>query len=346
MKKIKVLIVDDSSLVREILSKGLSQDENLEIVGAASDPFVARDMILKYRPDVMTLDIEMPRMNGLEFLSRLMPQFPIPTTMVSSLTARGANETFRALELGAIDFILKPSGGPNELNEMLRELSTKIKIASTVGVSKFKKHLAPQNRDTKNINTGDIFTDHVIAIGASTGGTEAIPAVIKDLPNNLPGILITQHMPKGFTTTFANRLNQICLYQVKEAEDGDKITNGLALLAPGDYHMQVLKKGNDFFIKLIQNEKVSGHRPSVDVMLNSVAENYGSKSMGIILTGMGKDGAQGLKLMKDKGAFTIGQDENSSIVYGMPQEALKIGAVEKQMPLLGITSGITSFFNK
>ena len=347
-KKIKILIVDDSAIVRDILSSGLSKEPSFEIVGSAPDPFVARDMIIEHRPDVITLDIEMPRMNGLEFLARLMPQFPLPVIMVSSLTQKGANETFRALELGALDFIPKPQGGnPNELSEMLTELATKIKIASTVDVSRFKKAISTSNTNlSKTISSQVGDKNSIIAIGASTGGTEALQKVLKDLPTNLPGIVITQHMPAGFTNTFASRLNSSSIINVKEAEHGDKVLPGFAYIAPGDFHMKVLRKNGESLIYLEQTEKVSGHRPSVDVLFSSIAESFKEKSLGVILTGMGKDGAVGMKKMRDAGAHTLGQDKDSSIVYGMPQEAYLLGGVEKQLSLDNIPNAIISNFLK
>lgn len=349
-KQIKVLIIDDSPIVREILTKGLSADSGILVVGAAADVFIGRDMIVKYRPDVITLDVEMPKMDGIEFLRRLMPQFPVPIVMVSSLTARGQAVTMKALELGAVDFIAKPSSSDqNSLNDMILELRTKIKIASIANVShwKIKNHETinknvPSNQNQTNQQS--LFKNKIIAIGASTGGTEAISNVIKNLPPYLPCIVITQHMPSGFTKTFANRLNEISLMTVKEAETGDKIEPGMVYIAPGDYHMYITSKANEKYILIKNGDKINGHRPSVDPMMISVAEQYGDNAMGIILTGMGSDGSIGLKKMRDMGSHTIGQDQASSVVYGMPRVAFELGAVEKQMPLDSISNHIINIF--
>ncbi|MCX6153379.1 MAG: chemotaxis response regulator protein-glutamate methylesterase [Candidatus Kapabacteria bacterium] len=347
-KKIKVLIIDDSALVRDILFKGLNQDLGLEVVGAAPDVFVGRDMILNFRPDVVTLDIEMPRMDGLEFLRRLMPQFPIPVVVVSSLTQKGKYITMQALEAGAVDFVPKPTSDiARGLVEMLTELKTKIKIASTANVSHWKnKKFQNLNRSIPTTKTLSDSTDKVIAIGASTGGTDAIRKVVMDLPPYTPGIVIVQHMPAGFTKTFADKVNEQCLMAVKEAEDGDRIVAGRILIAPGgDYHTRVIRSGGHYFIECINSEKVNGHRPSVDVMMFSVAENVGAKAIGIILTGMGKDGALGMKAMHDAGAKTFGQDEASSIVYGMPKVAFDLGAVDVQLPLESIGGALNNYLN-
>jgi two-component system chemotaxis response regulator CheB len=332
--KIKVLIIDDSALVRDILKKGLSADPGLEVIGVAPDVYVAREIIVRDKPDVLTLDIEMPRMDGLEFLRKLMPQYPIPIVVVSSLTQKGKAVTMQALELGAVDFVSKPvSDVARGMAEMMLELRTKIKLASTANVAHWK------NRKIENVQISNFkkslseSTDKVIAIGASTGGTEAIREVIEKLPPTVPGIVIVQHMPKLFTKTFADRLNEISMINVKEAEDGDKIVSGRALVAPGDYHMKVVRTGGYYYVKIIEGDKVNGHRPSVDVMMHSVAEYVGSNAIGIILTGMGSDGAKGLKAIKDAGAKTIGQDALSSVVYGMPKVAYELNAVDYQLPL-------------
>lgn len=347
-KKIKVLIIDDSALVRDILKKGLSEDKSLEVVGAAPDVYVGRDMIKKHRPNVLTLDIEMPRMDGIQFLKRLMPQFPIPTVVVSSLTQRGQQITIEALEAGAVDFVPKPTSNVAKgLQDMLLELRTKIKLASTANVSHWK---------TKSFNLKQISsektkalansTDKLIAIGASTGGTEAIKNVIYTLPPTTPGIVVVQHMPKLFTKTFADRLNQESRMKVKEAEDGDRILNGWCYIAPGDYHLKVVRSGGQYLIKILEGEKVNGHRPAVDFMFDSVASSVGRNAYGIILTGMGSDGAKGLVNMKNAGAKTIGQDEASSVVYGMPKVAFDIGGVGKQLPLEKIPGELIRLLNK
>ncbi len=334
-KKIKVLIIDDSALVRDILKKGLSADPGFEIVGAAPDVFVGRDMIVEHKPDVITLDIEMPRMDGVEFLRRLMPQYPMPVVVVSSLTQKGKSITLQALDAGAVDYVPKPTADvARGLEDMMLELRTKIKIASTANVSHWKnKRVDRAPRTLPGNKALAESTDKVIAIGASTGGTEAIRKVIEPLPATMPGIVIVQHMPKGFTKTFADRLNEVCMMHVKEAETGDRITNGKVLIAPGDLQMRVKRRGGYYEVICEEGEKVSGHRPSVDYLFSSIASEVGPNAYGIILTGMGADGAKSLKEMKDKGAKTIGQDERTSIVYGMPKVAKDLGAVDKQLPL-------------
>lgn len=349
-KRIKVLIIDDSSLVRDILTKGLSSDPGIEVVGAAPDVFVARDMIVKLKPDVLTLDIEMPRMDGIEFLRRLMPQYPLPVVVVSSLTQRGKAITLQALESGAVDFVPKPATDvARGLNDMMVELKTKIKIASTSNVSHWKnKKFEANSKVEKTAFTGNALaesTDKVIAIGASTGGTEAIRKVISNLPPTTPGIVIVQHMPKGFTKTFADRMNEVSYMNVKEAEHGDRIMTGRVLIAPGDFHMKVVRSGGQYRVDCIEGDKVNGHRPSVDVLFHTVAEYVGANAYGVILTGMGNDGAQGLKAMKLAGAKTIGQNQASSVVYGMPKVAFDIGAVDNQLPLDDITNGLIKLLN-
>ncbi|MDQ1266049.1 MAG: two-component system, chemotaxis family, protein-glutamate methylesterase/glutaminase [Bacteroidota bacterium] len=348
-KKIRVLIIDDSALVRDILTKGLSSDPGIEVLGAAPDVFVGRDMIVKLRPDVITLDIEMPRMDGIEFLRRLMPQFPIPVVVVSSLTQKGKHITLQALESGAVDYVPKPATDiARGLQDMMMELRTKINIASTANVSHWKnKRLeAPAKKSaTPGAKALAESTDKVIALGASTGGTEAIRKVLEDLPPSTPGMVIVQHMPSGFTKTFADRLNELSMMQVKEAESGDRILQGRVLIAPGDFHLKVIRSGGQYRVECFQSEKVNGHRPSVDVMMFSVAEQVGSNAFGVILTGMGKDGAQGLKAMKDAGSSTIGQDEGSCVVYGMPKAAFELGAVDYQLPLDNVSNGIMNLVN-
>ena len=348
-KKIKVLIIDDSALVRDILNKGLSSDPSIEVVGTAPDVYAGRDLIVQLRPDVLTLDIEMPRMDGIEFLQRLMPQYPIPVVVVSSLTQRGKYITMQALEAGAVDFVPKPVADiARGLGEMMMELRTKIKIASTANVSHWKNKKYEHLQKLRSTGSKALAesTDKVIAIGASTGGTEAIKKVIENLPQTTPGVVIVQHMPPGFTKTFADRLNEQCLMQVKEAEHGDRILTGRVLIAPGgDKHLQVVRSGGYYQVQLVAGEKVNGHRPSVDVMMNSVAEHVGSNAYGVILTGMGSDGAHGLKAMKEAGAKTVGQDKTSSVVYGMPKVAFDLGAVDKQLHLDKICDYIQSLVN-
>ncbi|MFP4527795.1 MAG: chemotaxis response regulator protein-glutamate methylesterase [Candidatus Kapaibacterium sp.] len=348
-KKIKVLIIDDSALVRDILTKGLSADSGLEVVGAAPDVFAGRDMIVKFKPDVLTLDIEMPRMDGVEFLRRLMPQYPIPVVVVSSLTQKGKTITIQALEAGAVDFVPKPATDvARGLNDMMIELRTKIKIARSANVSHWKNKRFEKPRQIGSAGTKALSesTDKVIAIGASTGGTEAIRRVITQLPPTTPGIVIVQHMPRGFTKTFADRLNELSLMQVKEAEDGDRIMTGRVLIAPGDYHMKVERSGGYYIIRIVEGEKVNGHRPSVDVMMYSVAEHVASNAYGVILTGMGGDGARGLRAMKDAGSYNIGQDEKTCVVYGMPKVAQDLGGVDRQLPIDEIANALVRLNSK
>lgn len=324
MRKIRVLIVEDSMMFRELLARSLSKDPYIEVVALASDPYEARDAILKYRPDVMTLDVELPRMDGIEFLRKLMPQYPIPTVMVSSLSQK----VFDALNAGAVDFVSKPSAGANVDFEafVTRELATKIKIASTVRVGTHKQAVFTPSQTGADSYSNDM----VVAIGASTGGTEAIHDIIKNFRRNIPGTLVVQHMPAGFTAMYAERLNNQCEVVVKEAQNGDRVVPGQVLIAPGDAHMRLVKVGGAYQVECRQGPKVSGHCPSVDVLFESVAKTAKDKAVGIILTGMGKDGADGLLAMRNAGAKTIGQNEESCVVYGMPKVAYDIGAVQWQ----------------
>ncbi|SNS05032.1 two-component system, chemotaxis family, response regulator CheB [Anaerovirgula multivorans] len=329
-RKIRVLVVDDSIVFREVLSRGISSDLNIEVVATANDPFDARDKIIQYRPDVMTCDVEMPKMNGIEFVRRLMPQYPLPIIMVS--TVSGA--VFDGMNAGAVDFVAKPDvqsvkGVENFINEMI----SKIKIASTAKTSHLKKEsVLYKIHDNFNIDTNS----RIIAIGASTGGTEAIYSVLKSLPKSTPGIVIVQHIPPVFSRMFAERLNNSTQLEVKEAQTGDWVEKGRVLIAPGNQHMKIKKISDKYKIQCLEGDKVSGHCPSVDILFESVAKEAGSNAIGVILTGMGYDGAKGLLSMKRKEARTIGQDEKSSVVYGMPKVAFNIGAVEKQASLSNI----------
>jgi len=335
-KKLRVLVVDDSLLFRETIARGLAADRGIEVVGTAGDAFEARDKIIEFEPDVMTLDVEMPKMNGIEFLKRLIPQYPIPVVVVSSVS----DNVFDALNAGAVDFVTKINSVTGTTKEaFINELIIKVKIASLAKVGHIKKDIVttkPVDKiNWKNNNT-------IIAIGASTGGTQAILEVVKDFPINMPGVVITQHMPPIFTKMFADRLNTLSNMEVREAKTGDIILPGRILVAPGDLHMEIAKRGNNYIVECYNSDKVNGHCPSVDVLFNSVAEKAGSNAIGIILTGMGYDGAKGLMKMKQKGAFTIGQDEKSSVVYGMPKVAYDIGAVTKQTALKNIPQLIYS----
>ncbi len=333
MKKIRVLVVDDSVLFRNLLVQSLSEDPYLEVVAQAGDAYAARDAILEYRPDVMTLDVEMPKMDGIQFLRKLMPQYPLPVVVISALDAR----VFDAMEAGAVDFVCKPSTVErSKVSDFIRkELGTKIKIASTVRVGNLKRVESYPVRGVSAVNK-----DMVIAIGASTGGTEAIFEVVKQFRTDIPGVIIVQHMPPGFTEMYANRLNNQCQVAVKEAVTGDKVMPGRVLIAPGDKHMRLVKVNGVYQVECKAGEKVSGHCPSVDVLFSSVAKTAGKDALGVILTGMGGDGANGLLEMRKAGAKTIGQNEATCVVYGMPKVAYDIGAVQYQMELSSITNKI------
>ena len=335
-RPVRVLIVDDSALVRNILSQGLSLDPRIEVVGTAADPFQARDKIIQLRPDVLTLDVEMPKMDGVAFLRKLMPQYPIPVVMVSSLTQRGKQITIDALEAGAVEFVAKPTTNvASSLNAMIGELQTKVKIAATAKVAHWKGKRIEPSRPQLLAGSKALAesTDKVIAIGASTGGTEAIRKVITQFPATTPGVVIVQHMPSGFTKMFSDRLNSLCAMQVKEAEDGDRIRNGLILVAPGGVQLRVIRSGGFYQVKCGGTEKVSGHCPSVDVMMHSVAQHVGPNAVGGMLTGMGGDGSDGMLAMKNAGARCIAQDEATSVVFGMPKVAFDKGGAERLVPL-------------
>ncbi len=347
MKRVRVLIVDDSALVRQLLQQGLSSDPGIEVVGTASDPYVARDRIAELRPDVLTLDVEMPRMDGVEFLHRLMPQYPLPVIMVSSLTQKGKQITLDALDAGAVDFVAKPGGDQGrKLPEMFQELRTKVKLAAGANVSHWKeKRPTPPPQRPRDLKES---TDKVIALGASTGGTEAIRRILPMFPVSSPGIVIVQHMPPGFTQMFAERLNQVCAMEVKEAKSGDRVLPGRVLIAPGGLHMKVRRSGGIYEVDCREGEKVSGHCPSVDVLMGSVAQEVGANALGIMLTGMGGDGAEGMLAMRKKGARTVAQDEKTCVVFGMPKVAFEKGGAECLLPLdsipgkiLGILAGET-----
>ncbi|MBU2699980.1 two-component system chemotaxis response regulator CheB [Sporomusaceae bacterium BoRhaA] len=336
VKKIKVLVVDDSLIFRETLAQKIAQDAFIEVVATASDAYMARDKILEFEPDVMTLDVEMPRMNGIEFLRKLIPQYPIAVVVVSSL---GEN-VLDALNAGAVDFVTKPDlRSSRGIDAFVNELIVKIKIASSAKVMLRKNLTSPVSVARRE---GLVKRNGIIAMGASTGGTEAIAAVLKRLPVNMPGIVIVQHMPAGFTAMYANRLNNACPFEVKEAKTGDLVLPGRVLIAAGDYHMRVKRGAHEYSVECFLGERVNGHCPSVDVLFESVAQEVGRNAIGIILTGMGYDGAKGLLSMKKNGARTIGQDEASSIVYGMPKVAFNIGAVERQASLAAIPQVLCS----
>ncbi len=326
--KIKVLIVDDSELIRTILTEVISSDPSLQVVGAACDAFEARTMVNELKPDVITLDVEMPKVDGLRFLEVLMKARPTPVIMISTLTQVNADTTLRALELGAVDYVAKPSINESRLfKQYAQTIIRKVKQAAACRV-------IPAVPDTaKPTRSAPIKANRVLAIGASTGGTEAIRSVMQQIPPENFAVVIVQHMPAGFTTTYAERLNRTTGFHVIEAKGGEVVKPGTAYLAPGDYHLKVIRKGNQLVTQVFKDEKVSGHRPSVDVLFDSVADEVGKHALATLLTGMGKDGAMGLKNIHDKGAITVAQDEETCVVFGMPKEAISLGAVTKVAPL-------------
>ncbi|MGJ8668579.1 MAG: protein-glutamate methylesterase/protein-glutamine glutaminase [Oceanococcus sp.] len=347
MSSIKVLVVDDSALVRQLLTELLSSDPAIEVVGSAADPFMARDKIKQLNPDVLTLDVEMPRMDGLKFLENIMRLRPMPVVMVSSLTQKGAQTTLSALELGAVDFVAKPTLGVAEgLQASADELIEKVKIAA-VSKPQQRSDRLPEQRQTPA--AGRIkyeTTDRLVAIGASTGGTEAVRVVLSHLSADSPGIVIAQHIPEAFSASFAERLDGASAIAVCEAENGQEIRPGHAYVAPGDDHLQVVRSGARWKCQLSKSEPVNRHRPSVDVLFDSVAKNCGNNACGILLTGMGDDGARGLKSMRDEGAFTAVQDEATSVVWGMPGAAWKLDAACCQLRLSDVASAIEKFARK
>ncbi len=323
---IRVLVVDDSAIVRQIFSRELEKDPEIEVVGVAPDPYVARDLIVELEPDVLTLDIEMPRMDGITFLRKLMRYHPVPVVIVSSLTPKGSELALEALDAGAVDVLCKP-GSSYTVGDAAVALIEKVKAAARVDLSRVSRLRAAAQEPSRRESLTRT-THKIVAIGASTGGTQALQSVLTAMPANAPGTLIVQHMPELFTRSFAERLNSMCAMGVKEAEDGDTVLPGHAYIAPGNYHMVLRRSGAVYEIEVKQGPLVSQHRPSVDVLFRSVARYAGKNAVGVIMTGMGRDGAQGLKEMKDNGAITIGQDEASSVVYGMPKEAALLGAVD------------------
>ena len=332
---IRVLVVDDSALVRRVLSEELSKFPDIKVVGTAVDPYMARDRIKELEPDVLTLDVEMPRMDGLSFLRKLMKHYPLPTVVVSSLTPENSENALRALELGAVEVIPKP-GSQYTVPEVGRSLVRAVRAASKARLEKVRRKLRPEGeeREVPPPLPGTMETTHkVLGIGASTGGTQAIESVLTSLPPNTPGIAIVQHMPGGFTTSFAARLNDICAMTVREAMDGDILAPGLALLAPGGHHLLVQRNGALYQVRIKGGPPVNRHKPSVDVLFQSLAESAGRNALGVLLTGMGADGAKGMLALKQAGAFTVAQDEDTAVVFGMPKAAIDLGAAEAVLPL-------------
>lgn len=332
IKRIKVLVVDDSAIVRRILSEQLSQDDSIEVVGSAPDPYVARDKIVRLKPDVLTLDLEMPRMDGLSFLKKLMAHYPLPVIILSSYSQRGCHNALAAMDLGAVEVLSKP-GDSFSVGDMGRELIEKIKIAAKARIGRNQRQEKSEERRQRKLQINVQSTEKIIAIGASTGGTQALKEIFTCLPVNCPGIVVVQHMPEVFTKAFAERLDKDCDVEVKEAQDGDTVQNGRILIAPGNFHMMLRRSGKRYYVQIRSGGQVCYHRPSVEVLFRSVAKAAGANAVGVLLTGMGYDGAHGLLDMKKAGAKTIAQDEKSSIVFGMPREAIELGAADKVLPL-------------
>ena len=344
-RKIRVLIVDDSAIVRKILTEALADEPDLEVVGSAPDPYVARDKILALQPDVLTLDIEMPRMDGLTFLKKLMVFHPMPTVVISSLAQPSCRAAIQALELGAVEVLAKP-GGPYSVGELRTTLAAKIRAAGAARVRPVEPPGAGKSSPASTSAAPALGfnaasdPEAVIAIGASTGGTEAIATILTSLPASSPAIVIAQHIPPEFSRAFANRLNDLCALEVKEARDGDALRSGRALVAPGDFHMLLRGSGGRYLVNIKSGPRVCYQRPSVDVLFLSVAEAAGSHAVGVLLTGMGNDGSQGLLKMRQAGAHTIAQDEATCVVFGMPREAIQIGAAETVLPLPAIAGAM------
>ena len=336
LAKIRVLIVDDSPAIQGLFSQMLSSDSDIEVVDVASDPFEAREKIKRYNPDVITLDVEMPRMDGLSFLEKIMSLRPMPVVMASTLTAKGADVTMRALEMGAVDYITKPSGDPQELTAFRDALCIKVRNAA---LSKPQARVVQAHAPAVIPFLGS-NTQQLVAVGSSTGGVEALRDILIRLPANSPAMVVTQHMPPLFTSSFAKRLDGICEMQVVEAAQGMVIEAGHVYIAAGNFHLEVRQQGGQLICDLVDSEAVSGHRPSVDVMFDSVAKLQRKILVGVILTGMGHDGAKGLLAMRQAGAKTLGQNEASCVVYGMPRVAMQAGAVEKEVPLVSMAGEI------
>jgi two-component system chemotaxis response regulator CheB len=345
--QVSVLVVDDSSIVRQVLTRELSRQPGVKVVGAAPDPFVARDMILQLKPDVVTLDIEMPRMDGLTFLRKLMKYHPLPVIVVSSLAAKGREMAIACLEAGAIDVVSKPNESYS-IGDVAGHLADLIRGATRVRLRAPRAHVASNQGEARGpAIAGSVAlaetTHKVVALGASTGGTEALRVVLEALPKQSPGIVMTQHMPEGFTASFAERLNGLCQVEVKEAADGDWVVPGRALLAPGNRHLKLDRDGARYIARVVDGPRVSRHKPSVDVLFESVARVAGKNAFGAIMTGMGGDGAAGMLSMRKAGAVTVAQDEASCIVYGMPKEAVKLGGVQVVSPLSEISAHIMAY---
>ena len=338
MPKTRVVVVDDSALVRSILSEIINKQTDMECVGAAADPLIAREMIRNLNPDVITLDVEMPKMDGIDFLSRLMRLRPMPVVMVSTLTERGAEVTLKALELGAVDFVAKPKiGVADGIRQLAADITEKIRIAARAHIKRAAAAPAPgapvAPPPAPVVNIGRLSTEKIIFIGASTGGTEATKDVLVNLPADCPAVCITQHMPPGFTASYAQRLDGLCKIRVSEARDGERILPGHCYIAPGGKHFSVERSGANYIARVQDGEPVNRHKPSVEVLFNSAARVVGQNALGIMLTGMGADGAKAMRTMKDAGAYNLVQDEATCVVFGMPREAIAAGAADEVLPL-------------
>jgi two-component system chemotaxis response regulator CheB len=351
--KIKVMVVDDSALIRSLLTEVINSQPDMEVIATAPDPLIARELIKQHNPDVLTLDVEMPKMDGLDFLGRLMRLRPMPVVMISTLTKRGSEVTLKALELGAVDVVAKPqlaqSSALLEYSEIIADkirsaAQSKIKVLSAN--TEAAQALRPAASQTSPIAGRSLSGNQIVAIGASTGGTVALKSLLLSMPANAPGMVITQHMPAGFTKTFAERLNSVCKIQVIEAVGGEAIAPGYAFVAPGGRHLLVAKSGSKFVTAISDAPAFNRHRPSVDLLFDSVATTAGANAVGVILTGMGKDGAQGLLRMKNAGAYTIAQNEETCVVYGMPKEAVALGAVHTSLALDDIAQAVLERIGK
>ncbi len=355
--EIKVLVIDDSALVRNLLTRILEKEPDIRVVGSASDPYDAREKIKKLNPDVLTLDVEMPRMDGITFLKNLMRLRPMPVVMVSSLTEEGAEATLKALELGAVDYVSKPKGEPTvALERLAEEIVAKVKVAAGANIPGSRRRFPQAEMKVEERQSADVVIPRrspprgrrapLIAVGASTGGTEAIKELLRPLPPNLPGMVITQHIPAAFSAPFAKRMNRLSALEVCEAEDGQPILPGHVYIAPGSHHLLVSCNSDGYVCRLHDGPRVNRHKPSVDVLFRSVAQCVGAGAVGVLLTGMGDDGARCLQEMRDAGAFTLCQDEESSVVWGMPGAAVKRGAAEKVLPLQEIPEALVQHFRK
>jgi len=345
MKKIRVLCVDDSALIRSVMTEIINSQPDMIVVATASDPLVARDLVKQHNPDVMTLDVEMPRMDGLEFLEKLMRLRPMPVVMVSSLTERGSDAALRALELGAIDFVTKPRLGIRDSLLAYSDLiAAKIRVAAAARILPKRTPAATQliTAEAPPLRNPLLSTEKLIMIGASTGGTEAIRELLQSLPPDSPGIMIAQHMPAGFTRSFAQRLHGLCRIAVSEAVHGERILPGHAYIAPGGFHLLLTRSGANYVAVVNQAPPVNRHRPSIDVLFDSAAEHAGKNAIGVILTGMGRDGAEGLLRMRQAGAYTLAQDEASCVVFGMPREAIALGAASEVVAIQDMSQRVVA----